>query len=202
MRKEEKTKRTRERILEAALQEFGKKGYEAASISGMCREYGIPKGLLYHNFSGKEELFLCLVEVCVGQITLCLEEEGEDISLKRYLEKRSRYFAGHPLIARVFFEAMLFPPEGLKNAIKERETPFQQMNLRIYRRNLSRLTLRKGVSIEDAIAYHNLFQEVFNGSFGGRRGEDMGAIMESHENGVAKLLDLMLYGIAEKEAEL
>ena len=50
MKQEEKTKRIRERILEAALTEFGTKRYEVASISSICSENHLSKGLLYHNF--------------------------------------------------------------------------------------------------------------------------------------------------------
>ncbi len=44
MKQEEKTKRTRERILEAALTEFGTKRYEAASISSICSEIICQRG--------------------------------------------------------------------------------------------------------------------------------------------------------------
>ena len=46
MKQQEKTQRTQERILAAALVEFGEKGYEAASINAICAESQIPKGLL------------------------------------------------------------------------------------------------------------------------------------------------------------
>ena len=61
MKQEEKTKRTRERILEAALTEFGTKRYEAASISSICSKNHLSKGLLYHNFGSKDELYLYCV---------------------------------------------------------------------------------------------------------------------------------------------
>lgn len=47
MKQQEKTQKTRERILAAALAEFGSKSYDAASINSICEAGGIPKGLLY-----------------------------------------------------------------------------------------------------------------------------------------------------------
>ena len=52
MKQEEKTERTKNRTIEAAIKEFGKKGYASATIGTICSKYGIAKGLLYHNFTG------------------------------------------------------------------------------------------------------------------------------------------------------
>ena len=56
MRKEEKTRRTYERILSAAIAEFGTKSYDSASLTTLCNENQISKGLVYHNFKNKDEL--------------------------------------------------------------------------------------------------------------------------------------------------
>ena len=65
MKKAEKTERTKERILQAAMEEFGRKGYAAATIGAICSEHGIAKGLLYHNFVGKDDLYLACVSRCI-----------------------------------------------------------------------------------------------------------------------------------------
>ena len=56
MKKEEKTRRTYEKIRNAAIVEFGTKSYENASLNTICSENNISKGLLYHNFKGKDDL--------------------------------------------------------------------------------------------------------------------------------------------------
>ena len=68
MRKEEKTERTKERILVAAMDEFGSKGYAASSLNNICNA-GISKGLLYHNFENKDELFLACVRQCFHSLS-------------------------------------------------------------------------------------------------------------------------------------
>ena len=55
MKREEKTRLTRERIISAGIKEFGTKGYSGASINSVS-DSGIAKGLLYHNFT-KYELY-------------------------------------------------------------------------------------------------------------------------------------------------
>ena len=73
MTQEEKTSRTRERILTAAIEEFGTKGYTGATVGEICGEHNITKGLLYHNFASKEELYLACVSRCFDQVTNYLQ---------------------------------------------------------------------------------------------------------------------------------
>jgi AcrR family transcriptional regulator len=55
-----KARRTRERILEAALGLFADKGYEATTMRDVAREAGTSLGLAYRYFASKEEFALAL----------------------------------------------------------------------------------------------------------------------------------------------
>jgi AcrR family transcriptional regulator len=50
------------RILDSAIKTIAEKGYEAASISTICRRAGISNGALYKYFKNKEALFFACVE--------------------------------------------------------------------------------------------------------------------------------------------
>lgn len=49
-------------ILDAALQCFSKKGYDATTLDDIVTESGLSKGAIYWYFKGKRELFMTLVE--------------------------------------------------------------------------------------------------------------------------------------------
>ncbi len=49
-----------ERILNAASKEFAQKGFVNASTNEMVKEAGISKGLLFHYFKNKKQLYLFL----------------------------------------------------------------------------------------------------------------------------------------------
>jgi AcrR family transcriptional regulator len=55
-----KARRTRERILEAALELFAERGYEATTMRDVAREAGASLGLAYRYFASKEEFALAL----------------------------------------------------------------------------------------------------------------------------------------------
>ncbi len=59
--KTERGRRTRNRLLEAAEVEFGKKGFHDAAISGITQRAGVALGTYYTYFDSKQEIFAALV---------------------------------------------------------------------------------------------------------------------------------------------
>ncbi|MDP4108630.1 MAG: TetR/AcrR family transcriptional regulator [Bacillota bacterium] len=55
----------RDRILNAALAEFGDRGYKNASTNNIVEAAGIAKGLLFHYFPTKKDLFIYLYDFCL-----------------------------------------------------------------------------------------------------------------------------------------
>lgn len=53
---------TRDRILDAALEVFARKGYHRASVDDIVRASATSKGAVYHHFPTKEAIFLALVD--------------------------------------------------------------------------------------------------------------------------------------------
>jgi TetR/AcrR family transcriptional regulator len=54
--------RTREMILEGAMQEFSERGFDGARIDQIALRAGVNKNLLYHHYGNKDGLFSALLE--------------------------------------------------------------------------------------------------------------------------------------------
>lgn len=54
------------RILNAAMKEFSEKGFDKASTNEIVKQADIAKGLLFHYFKNKKQLFLYLYDYCVS----------------------------------------------------------------------------------------------------------------------------------------
>lgn len=208
MKQQEKTQRTRERILSAALEEFGEKGYEGASINTICSESQVPKGLIYHNFKNKDDLYLKCVERCYSQMTEYLrshEQACHDAreDMKALLVLRQKFFSDHPHHAGLFFHSLLQPPKHLLAQIKEARQNFDTFCVERYRNMLGVLSLRDGITEKMAMEYFSVFLEMFNGYFQSKaeQGGDYKALMEAHEQKLSEFLDMALYGIAEQNVE-
>jgi TetR/AcrR family transcriptional regulator len=59
----------KDRIINAAIKEFALKGYDRASTNEIVKDAGISKGLLFHYFKNKKQLYLFLFDYCYEIIT-------------------------------------------------------------------------------------------------------------------------------------
>ena len=80
MKREEKNQLSKDKILNAAIAEFGVKSYESASLNNICSDHNISKGLIYHYFANKDELYLCCVKACFDALTEFLDGEEYDFT--------------------------------------------------------------------------------------------------------------------------
>ena len=107
MKQEERTRITYEKILAGAIKEFGTKSYENASLNTICNENHIAKGLLYHNFKNKDDLYLQCVKICFHELVEYLRsvpfsEENTIDSFKNLFQHRQIFFE-KILIMRISF---------------------------------------------------------------------------------------------------
>ena len=203
MNQKEKTEKTKERILQAAMEEFGANGYAGATLNNICKT-GISKGLLYHNFSSKNELYLLCIHRSITKLTAYLKQQNLDSDLETYMKARLCFFQNHPLEARLFFEATLQPPPALKNQIAEQRKEIDAFNVDLYKKAIAKVSLRPGITEKDAVAYFRFLQDMFNGYFSSPACRDMSLFekITVHENNLSKLFEYMIYGIAEKREKI
>ena len=206
MKQEEKTRITYEKILKAAIAEFGTKSYDSASLNTICNKDHISKGSLYHNFKNKDELYLRCVEVCFQTMTEYLRSgqyhgKNAHARLRELLLRRKSFFEENPYFSRIFFDVILHPPAHLQRKLQEIRREMDEFHLAYYKKQLASMQLRDGIEADMAVKYFVLFQNMFNEycqskSFGQ---EDFHAVVQDHEIGLSQILDIMLYGIAKED---
>ena len=64
----EKGRATRDRLIDAARDAFGERGYDATSIAEILDAAGVAKGALYHHFDTKAALFDAVLDHVVQEI--------------------------------------------------------------------------------------------------------------------------------------
>lgn len=208
MKQSEKTKRTKDRILNAAIAEFGTKTYECASLNTICNDNQIPKGLIYHNFKNKDELYLQCVRLCYEEMTAFLSDSSYQTdnmhdNLQNLLRRRQEFFQKNPYYSNIFFNTVLMPPRHLLQEIGEIRKSFDEFHISCYKKLLEQIPLREGVTCEMALEYFMIFQETFNNYFQKKSYEmnDFNTMIQDHELKLSKVFDLMLYGIAKEEKQ-
>lgn len=208
MKQNEKKQLSQDKILNAAIIEFGTKSYENASLNNICSDNKISKGLIYHYFKNKDELYLCCVKICFDELTRFLDSKKYVFTdfqkdINHYLALRYRFFYENPNYSNIFFNTVLQPPMHLKEQIKEIRKDFDAQGLQYYKNALKNIVLREDITEEEAIGYFFIFQEMFNGYFQSKAYEssDFNSLIEAHEMKLSKFLNIMLYGMAKERRE-
>lgn len=106
---------TRDRLLRAAEETFGKRGFHGASIAEMTRKAGIAQGSFYLHFPSKEEIFRELMRTRGVELRDALAASVAGIDRHADIERAGfmaffRWIAEHPWFYRITRQAEFIDP--------------------------------------------------------------------------------------------
>jgi AcrR family transcriptional regulator len=94
----------KQKIIKVSMEEFSRNGYGGTSTNVITTRAGISKGLLFHYFTSKKELFLFLASMVFDDFIEQIKGEQKDITgyslpenVKKLFLSKAGYFAGHEL---------------------------------------------------------------------------------------------------------
>jgi AcrR family transcriptional regulator len=147
----------REPIVNAALKEFARKGYDEASTNEIVREAGVSKGLLFHYFHSKKELFLFLVdytlEIIQREFVDLINTEERDI-FARYRQAallKIDMIARHPYVFDFIGVAALTESAQVKDAIQSRTHTLLALSLSRFFDQMDTSRFRPGIDVKRAM---------------------------------------------------
>lgn len=204
MKRLEKNQQTRRRIMDSALAEFAQQGYGGSSVNTICSAQGISKGIIYHYFKTKDELYLACVEECFRELTEYLQanvptQGAAEAQLEGYFSARVDFFRTHPVYQPIFREAVISPPAQLTAEIQARKQAFDALNISILERLLRSLSLRPGITMAEVVDTFRQFQDFINAKdqIAGMSAQDFDMCDRRRK----KALDILLYGVVAREGE-
>lgn len=202
MRKEEKTRISRERILQAAIREFGENSYEQGSMNSICENNGLSKGLIYHNFKNKDDLYICALRRCTEEMIKYIEEgvypEG---SIKEKVlsvfTRRKEFFDKEPTLKKLFYYSVYMPPQHLAKELRD----IRRSYLKVITDLMSSFSFRNGVTMDFVLEYLMLasWMVIRYTLDNTEEDADILSLAEAHEKNMNFFADSILYGIAEQE---
>jgi TetR/AcrR family transcriptional regulator len=151
-------------ILEAAVEEFSSKGFEAASTNAIAARAKVAKGLLFHYFGSKEELYLAAFGFAYRELLrLFFAAVGPS---PRDLFERLRHWTlirlglaqRHPALFRLAVEAYTNTPPGLRSKLLELLGPFQQEAWAKLLEGIDFSPLRPDITPQQALEVLMIFQ--------------------------------------------
>jgi TetR/AcrR family transcriptional regulator len=109
-------------ILKAAVAEFTQKGLAGARMDAIARAAGVAKGLVFHHFGSKEDLWTAALETVyallrAGQDETGLTALGPVEGMRKLVRETFRLFRDHPEIVALMNEENLHRARHLRAAI-------------------------------------------------------------------------------------
>lgn len=203
MNRKEKNALSRQRILEATMREFSAKGYANASLNTVCAEHNISKGIIYHYFKDKDELYLLCVKECFDELTAYMKGIADELTgmaeerIQAYFDARIRFFANNPICFGIFADASFNTPVTLAGQIADCRRQFDMLNISVLTNLLNGESLRKGISIQAIVEDFSMYMDFFNMRFKDvlRTADSCENIIREHEERCHRQLDIMLRGV-------
>lgn len=145
------------RILNAVIKEFAQKGYANASTNEMVKEAGISKGLLFHYFQNKKQLYFFVYDYCVdllvkevlGKINFI--EKDFFIRIHQTALVKMELLKKYPEFIKFIEKAYMEDSEKIKREIGERQSKFIKINTKKIFDGIDTSLFKEGVDIQKAI---------------------------------------------------
>lgn len=192
------------KIVNGAIIEFGEKNFTEASTNNICKISGVSKGLLFHYYKSKDQLFLECVSRCFNEIAKYTTEnmivESTDVSenLQKYFQVRLKFFKQYPHFEHIFISAMFNAPMNLTDDILQCKNMLDLINKDVLKSMLENLPIRENLNLDEIIDYildfGNFLVLKFKKSnaykyFGDEK------VFENYNDEFIKFVKMLLYGI-------
>ena len=201
MKRAEKNAETKHRIIKSALKEFSEKSYREASLNTICIEGEVSKGIIYHYYQDKEELYLACVKECFNSLKEYLDQKVKitDDSLEKnmnnYFKVRLHFFNENPIYFGIYCSAVLNPPDELEKKLNKAMKEFHEQTIKILSALLKKTKLRKGITNDEVIETFSKYQDWVNT----RAQKNKKVSLREHELKTQRTLKILLYGVVESE---
>lgn len=135
----------RNRIIEAAMNEFAVFGYRNANTNKIARNAGISVGSLFQYFENKEDLFLTTIKYIATEMKIALElimtgEEDIMVKVEKLLRTLMKHSREHTNMLRLYQE---MAAQSNSQMIREIVTEIEALTANLYRELIQKAQLHK-----------------------------------------------------------
>ena len=152
----------RDRIINAAISEFALYPYEKASTNGIVKKAGISKGLIFHYFGDKKNLYdyvtRFVLNTLMEEITKQIDYEINDIfeRIKQVVILKVRLNLEYPQMFNFIFmmlnqEAETMDVKGIMDVYEKYGVNVQEMMAKVYTYNIDYSVFKDGTDVPSVI---------------------------------------------------
>lgn len=200
----------KQRIIGACVTEFAQKGYEKASTNEIIQAAGISKGLLFHYFGSKKNLFLYVLDYCLQIIITSFQSYpmhySDDIfdKLMEIGMVKLQITHTNPEISKIIAQAFINAPEDIRIEIQAKYAQLYAQFMPPVFDGIDYTKFRPGVNptkaLEVIILFLGSLEQKYSKVYEGREQsllDDIHQIMEEY----AEYLEILKYGMYARQDE-
>lgn len=197
------------KIMDICIEEFARNGYERASTNNIVKRAGISKGILFHYFGSKKNLYLYAVDYATdflvkefyGKYKM---QPGDDLfqRLMGGALSKLKLAYEYPDMYKILIEAYSDVPDELKKEFDERRGKLYREHMPLLLKDIDTSKFRKDIDAKMAIELLVLSLEALGDKYTGRFKGQCGIYFESLEEIIEdykKYIDILKYGIYDRE---
>jgi TetR/AcrR family transcriptional regulator len=199
----------RQKIIAVCLEEFATKGYESASTNSMVKKAEISKGLLFHYFGSKKNLYLYLLDIAIdcfiGKFYSYYTKPNSDV-FERIIQRgiiKIKISSEEPLMSKLVMEAFIDTPQGMKEEMDSRFKKLYSENMPTVAEDVDYSLFRDDIDTQKAMEFMMLcFDALYNKYTNKFKGKALALSNEEIDNMVKEyyeFLDMMKFGMYKKK---
>lgn len=198
----------KQRIIDAAVEEFNLHGYVGASTNNIVKNAEISKGSLFNYFENKENLFKYLfkynIEMLLGNFQKNrnkLEKSTLIEAYKLFISANIEFFTENPTVFKFLAKAMTTSPEPIRTEFQKKKREIQSFVVNSVIQNADKLSFRDNID-KEKIAFmiltlldtlSNRYIEKYSGDV-----EILKQDSENRDKEIEEYIDLIKYGILRR----
>ncbi|KNY27519.1 TetR/AcrR family transcriptional regulator [Pseudobacteroides cellulosolvens] len=161
----------RKLIIDACMEEFAQNGYEKASTNTIVKNAGISKGILFHYFGNKKNLYLYILDYAVELFTQ--KFYSLDLNVPRDLIDKIIYYGFGklkvyyelPVVSKLIMEAFISIPDELKGEVLDRYQKIYDQNMPLLLQDIDKTKFREGINKNKAVELVMLCMDGINAKY-------------------------------------
>ena len=163
MKVKDPTSETAIKLIQSATELFNDFGFTVKSINDIAKKSKLSKGILYHYFQSKDDVYLFCLSECINNFVDFMERNISKISLSketmiRVVELRFVFFDENPQYKNLFHNIISGKPTHLSKEISEIRQVLTENNISWIKLILTEINLGKDVLESDVSLFISILQ--------------------------------------------
>lgn len=200
----------KDKILEAGLDEFAEYGYDKASTDRISSKAGVSKGLIFHYFGSKDNLYMIIINKCIDDIFDEFDKIEFNSSefirmLSQIIKTKYDFFINNPMHYKIITNGFYNAPKKLQKKLELRYSELKQIGLNIIVDMIKDLPVKENISTDDVLTVFGAITNLMEIKYLSCFAEDISNFEEMYDiivNDYIKFVNIFLYGIADQNEEV